>query len=267
MGRLAAAGFGAWAAMLAPAEVHASERVDLELVLAVDVSMSMDAREIDLQRQGYVRAFRSSEVIGSILQNGEGRIAVTYMEWAGDTHVRFAVPWRLIDSETAAGGFADELENLTPTRVDRTSISNALAAAARAFEDNQWDGARKVIDLSGDGPNNEGDPLPRIRDELVAQGVTINGLALMINPGSKSLGIDNLDEYYTQCATGGPGAFVLAVRNWSQFPDALRLKLHLEITGRQLPAQFTPVSLPPLVDCQVGEKIWRDFLRRIGGKG
>jgi len=267
MTRLAAAVSCAFLGISASNPLCAKEQVDLELVLAVDVSMSMDADEIGLQRQGYVEAFRSPDVIHAILQNGEGKIVVTYMEWAGETHVRFAVPWRLIDSAAAANRFADELEDLVPTRVDRTSISNALAAAGQAIEDNRWEGLRKVIDLSGDGPNNDGVPLPGIRDELVVRGITINGLALMVNPGSQSLGIDNLDEYYAQCAIGGSGSFVLPVRDWSQFSSGLRLKLHLEITGRQLPAQIIPAAVSAPVDCLIGEKIWRDFLRRIGGRG
>ncbi len=245
----------------------ANERVDLELVLAVDVSMSMDADEINLERRGYIEAFRSPQTVAAILQSGEGRIAVTYMEWASENHIRFAVPWQLIDDEASALRFADEIEAIVPTRVDRTSISNALMVAGRAFGDNRWEGARKVIDLSGDGPNNDGNPLPGARDELVAQGVTINGLAVMVKPGSQSLGIDNLDEYYTQCATGGSGAFVLAVRDWSQFPAALRLKLHLEITGAQPPLRPIPAAATTPVDCQIGEKIWQEFLRHIGGRG
>lgn len=257
----------AWQAMATE-----SVAVDVELVLAVDISMSMDEDEIGLQRRGYLEAFRSPDLIEAIRANGLGRIAITYMEWAGTGQTRFVVPWRLIDSPEAMARFADELERAQPGRIDRTSISGALAAAGDAFAANGFEGRRRIIDISGDGPNNDGEALPAMRDRLVADGIVINGLALMVKPGSQGLGIDNLDEYYRACVTGGSGSFVLAVRDWRQFPRALKLKLLQEIA---VPPAATPEPGSRLhqaqyaddaVDCEIGEKIWRDFIDRFGGR-
>ncbi|MFZ1815281.1 MAG: DUF1194 domain-containing protein [Rhizobiaceae bacterium] len=247
--------------------------VDLELVLAVDVSMSMDPSEVALQREGYMEALGSREVIEAILQNGEGRIAITYMEWAGQSHSRFAVPWTLIDSPEAALHFLKRLAMSPPSRVDRTSISSALLAAGQSFEDNGFEGYRRVIDISGDGPNNQGDALPGIRNWLVDQGIVINGLALMYKKGSRNFGIDNLDDYYRNCVAGGHGSFVLPVRTRQGFALALKRKLLQEITNRQLPnavetPRFLSVSMPVSTgdfDCQVGEKIWKRFIDQFGG--
>lgn len=260
------------------------KEIDLELVLAVDVSMSMNPEEISLQRQGYLDAFSDRTVVDAILTTGSGRVAVTYMEWAGKEHVRFAVPWMLIDSHESAARFVEALKGDTPTRVDRTSISNALAQAGAAFDANDWHGLRRIIDISGDGPNNEGERLPRIRDELVASGITINGLAVMVEGAPLGMGIDNLDEYYRQCVTGGSGSFVLSVRNWAHFSRALELKLLQEITGtsvpggqwpeydwmlQPVPAQHVPQSRYTFakdrpVDCEIGERIWRRFMETFG---
>jgi hypothetical protein len=253
-----AAGF-----LLAPAKARADIPVDLELVLAVDVSMSMDPDEIALQRKGYIEAFRSPEVVRAILETGEGRVAVTYMEWAGHRFSRFAVPWQLIDSVESAARFVEMLEADEPSRVDRTSISAALTTAAASFEGNGYRGKRKVIDVSGDGPNNDGETLPAMRDELVAEGIVINGLAIMAKPAPYGLGIDDLDEYYRQCVTGGNASFVLAIRDWGQFSRAIRYKLLQEITGAEPPARLWRVRQEEY-DCRIGEKIWADFQRKIG---
>ncbi|GIL00956.1 MAG: hypothetical protein BroJett030_08550 [Alphaproteobacteria bacterium] len=252
-----------------PAMATEPVAVDVELVLAVDISMSMDEDEIGLQRRGYLEAFRSPDLIEAIRSNGLGRIAITYMEWAGIGQIRFVVPWRLIDGPEAMARFADELERAQPGRIDRTSISGALVAASEAFDANGFEGRRRIIDISGDGPNNDGEALPAMRDRLVANGIVINGLALMIKPGSQGFGIDNLDEYYRACVTGGSGSFVLAVRDWRQFPRALKLKLLQEIADpppepgpRLHQAQYADDE----VDCEIGEKIWRDFIDRFGGR-
>lgn len=267
--------------LLGASSPESDREVDLELVLAVDVSMSMNAEEISIQRRGYLDAFAKDSLIEAILNNGSGRVAVTYMEWAGKEHVRFVVPWMLIDSRAAARRFVEALAGDTPSRVDRTSISNALAHAGEAFEQNRWDGLRRIIDVSGDGPNNEGDRLPAIRDSLVEDGIVINGLAVMIDGAPLGMGIDNLDEYYRACVTGGPGSFVMTVSDWSQFATALELKLLQEITGMPLPpdlAQARPEFMPAQyfppskygyakdrpVDCHIGEKIWQRFMETFG---
>ena len=271
-------------ALAAASDYDWEKEIDLELVLAVDVSMSMNPQEISLQRQGYLDAFSNEAVVEAILMTGSGRVAVTYMEWAGKEHVRFAVPWMLIDSHESAKRFVEALKGDTPSRVDRTSISNALTQAGAAFDANDWHGLRRIIDISGDGPNNEGERLPGIRDELVARGITINGLAVMVEGAPLGMGIDNLDEYYRHCVTGGSGSFVLSVRNWAHFARALELKLLQEITGttkpmwqwpeaewmlQPVPAQVVPQSRYSFakdrpIDCEIGERIWRRFMETFG---
>lgn len=261
-------------ALLAAAQRPASQsEVDLELVLAVDVSMSMNADELAFQRQGYLEALSNPDIVEAMLTTGSGRVAITYMEWAGEEHAQFVVPWMLIDSRESARAFVKKLTAEDPVRVDRTSISNALIKAGAAFGDNEWQGLRRVIDISGDGPNNAGEHLPAARDRLVEEGITVNGLALQVEGAPLGLGIDYLEDYYRACVTGGSGSFVMSVRNWSQFSRALQLKLLQEITGlpRERPmlqrADYDPIkgiapkSAKP-VDCQIGEKIWNRFMRQ-----
>ena len=242
-----------------------AERVDLELVLAVDASRSMDRDEKLLQRRGYVEAFRSPDVINAITGGGFGKIAVAYLEWAGYGSTRVVVDWTLIDSKEAALAFATRLESDDPQRLSRTSISNAIHMASDMFGTSPWQGLRRVIDVSGDGPNNHGHPITSMRDAIVAKGVIINGLPLMIRNSTFGFGIENLDEYYADCVIGGTGAFVLPVYSWEKFPEAVRRKLVLEIAGAAEPvllhrASDDSVMAPgegrPRVDCMIGEKLW-----------
>ena len=140
----------------------------------------MDIQEQLLQRRGYVEAFKSKEVIDAITQGGYGKIAVLYMEWAGTGIANIVVPWTLIDSRDAAFEFSELLKQQTPHRLSRTSISNALGYASAQFGTSPWKGLRKVIDVSGDGPNNQGLPVTAARDKAVKAGIIINGLPLMI---------------------------------------------------------------------------------------
>jgi hypothetical protein len=252
--------------------------VDVELVLAVDVSWSMDFEEQLIQREGYAGAFQSEEVIEAILYGGYGRVAVTYMEWAGMGSQEVVVPWTLIDSAEAAQAFAAELASGTPRHFRRTSISGAIDFAAALFDDSPYDGIRKVIDISGDGPNNQGGPVAMARDRAVEAGITINGLPLMTNAPGQGLGyaIPDLDQYFAECVIGGGLAFMIPVTTWQEFPMAVRRKLVLELAGelpeeehlraagpafpdeaRVIRAQAAPVE-PELSssDCLVGEKIW-----------
>ena len=238
--------------------------VDLELVLAVDVSRSMDYEEQIIQRNGYVAAFRSDEVIQAILEGGLGRISVTYMEWAGELLTNVVVPWTLIDSREAALAFAGRLEETTPRRLSRTSISNALDNSQGLFGTGGWKGVRRVVDVSGDGPNNQGLPVEGMRDRLVNAGIIINGLPLMVRTSTFGFGIENLDEYYADCVIGGTGAFVIPVYDWKEFPAAVRRKLVLEIAGRTprtMHAGFTQFAQADTgrakVDCLIGEKLWQ----------
>jgi len=245
---------------------RAEEMADLELVLAVDISRSMDREEQIIQRDGYVQAFRSPDVINAILGGGLGRISVTYMEWASETATQVVVPWTLIDSRESAFAFADQLAQRMPSRLSRTSISGAILASGTLFGKGAWRGVRRVIDVSGDGPNNNGGPVEAARDMLVSQGIVINGLPLLVREDPYGMSIRNLDDYYYDCVIGGTGSFMIAVRDWEGFAEAVRRKLVLEIAGRE--PMLIPAAMPvaaaadrPKVDCMIGEKLWMQRMR------
>jgi hypothetical protein len=247
--------------------VSAKEYADLELVLAVDVSRSMDQDEQRLQRDGYVSAFRDVQVHKAIQGGPNGRIAVTYVEWAGHAIQSVVVPWRIVGSKESALAFADELKSKPITRQRRTSISAALLKSAELFEGSPVWGLRRVIDVSGDGANNSGSPVATIRDQVVASGIVINGLAIVMARGVGAYSyfdLPDLDRYFKDCVVGGPGSFVLSINNKTEFATAIRQKLLLEIAGMvpmRLPklhrAQFHPTEK---YDCLVGEKRLRQYL-------
>jgi hypothetical protein len=242
----------------APPAFGAGEPVDLELVLAVDVSGSMDFYEQHLQRSGYVSAFRHPDVITAIGIGAHGRIAVTYIEWAGPFLQTVTVPWRIIADRDGALAFAAELEAAPITSARGTSISDGLMFAASLFGGSDTLPERRAIDVSGDGPNNMGFPVVPIRDEIVADGITINGLPILIRPtqnGGPSRVVP-LDIYYEDCVIGGPGAFMITVDDPSRFELAIRRKLVLEIAAlapQVIPAQLT-YRPEPRVDCLIGER-------------
>lgn len=256
-------------ALSGPARAQPAElAVDLELVLAVDVSLSMDVDEQRLQREGYVAAFRHKQVIEAIKLGGWSRIAVTYVEWAGTGLHRVVIPWTLIDGRDTALAFAGKLARGEPTHMFRTSISGGLLFAASLFDNNGYKGTRRVIDVSGDGPNNHGLPVTQARDQVVAKRITINGLPVVLKRSSKFgyFDLPNLDVYYEDCVIGGFGAFLVTVRDKREFAPAIRRKLILEIAGkhpRLIKAQ-TPPKKPPRIDCLIGEKMW---IRWRGGRG
>ncbi len=241
------------------AQQASTVEVDLELFLAVDVSRSMSPQELDIQRRGYAEALKSPDVIGAIRGGMLGRIAVTYVEWAGAGSQRVIVPWTLIEAEEDASAVADRITAFFDESLRRTSISGAMDYARRAFDDNGFTGLRRVIDISGDGPNNQGRPVLEARADVRAEGIIINGLPLMTEDALSNIwGIPDLDVYYENCVIGGPGSFVLPVRGWSEFPAAVRRKLVLEIADAApaamvIEAQFTA---PSAYDCMVGEKLW-----------
>lgn len=230
--------------------------VDLELVLAVDVSGSMDAGERLLQRDGYVQAFLHPDVIAAIGSGFTGRIAVSYVEWAGPRSQTMVMPWRVIDGKKTAEAVSAELARAESPRIRGTSISGALAFSGALFDGNGFAGGRQVIDISGDGPNNMGLPVVPVRDAVLARGVTINGLPVTLRPsGSWGLPAGLLDLYYEDCVIGGPGAFFVSVQAPEQLADAIRRKLVLEIAGREpglVPAQLA--QAPSRIDCLIGEK-------------
>ena len=246
---------------------HAETIVDLELVLAVDVSHSMDAAEQRLQRSGYVAAFRHRDIIRAIETGPNGRIAVAYLEWGEQSFQALVIPWRIIASASDAKAFANELERRRITVAKQTSISGALTTATTLILKNDIKSLRQVIDVSGDGPNNSGYPVTAARDATLRQGIVINGLPFVIDRPddiSSFFAVPDIDRYYTECVIGGPGAFTMRVSNKDEFETAIRRKLLLEIAGAQPPgrplvhkAQFRTTRSN--YDCLVGEKKWDSF--------
>ncbi len=232
--------------------------VDLELVIAVDVSYSMEIDEQHLQRQGYVDAFRRPEIAEALQRGPLGRIAVTYIEWGGSA-VQI-VPWTLIDGRATAAQFSDALRRQPIRRISFTSISNALVFARKLFQTSPFRGTRRVIDVSGDGPNNAGVPAPVGRNTTVAQGIVIDGLPIMLKTTPDSASIPDLDVYYRECVIGGDGAFLLKVTNVSQFAETILRKLVIEISGLEVSGtpqrQTSPVRVqyPRPYNCFIGEE-------------
>jgi hypothetical protein len=244
------------------AGLAADTPVDLELVLAVDVSRSMDLDEQALQRNGYVEAFRHKEVIEAIASGPQGRIAVSYVEWAGPSYQQVLVPWTVIEGEAAARAFADRLVQAPISRERGTSIANSLLFVGTTFTGNGLAGSRRVIDVSGDGPNNMGVPVETARDPLVAEGVTINGLPIMIKRAGGFASIENLDIYYEDCVIGGPGAFLVTVTDIRNLASAIRRKLVLEIASRPVLLQkAAETKSEPRIDCMIGEKLREQWMR------
>jgi len=238
--------------------------VDVELVLAVDISYSMDPDEQALQREGYVQALTSREFLTAVREGAHGKIAVTYVEWAGATNQAVVMPWRLIDGPESADAVAAEIARAPYRRASRTSISGALQFSKPLFDTSGYRGLRRVIDVSGDGVNNSGPLVTIVRDDVIAAGITINGLPIMYKrTNTGMMDIDQLDIYYEDCVIGGAGAFVIPIRDRSKFVEATRTKLVLEIAGRQPEARVIPASADkPRISCTIGERLWQD---RWGG--
>jgi hypothetical protein len=232
---------------------QAQTEVDLALVLAVDASSSMDEDEQNLQRQGYADAFRSPLVQRAIRSGALGRIAVIYMDWAEDFDQRIVVPWSLIGDEEQALIFAGRLEK-QPIRRDlgATSISGAIDFARRLLSSVPFEAARKVIDISGDGRNNHGQPVAEARERALLQGITINGLPLVFRRLDGLWDSTDIGRYYHDCVIGGAGAFSVPVANAANFAEAIRIKLMREIA---LPAAQPRIRLAqdePPTDCREG---------------
>lgn len=240
----------------------AAEEVDVELALMVDVSRSMLPNELALQRRGYAEALRSDEVLGAVESGFLGRVALSYMEWSWSSESRIIVPWTLIETREDAEAFANALESPLNAGSGRTSIAFAIEFATRSILENDFNGLRQVIDISGDGPNNAGPWVNDSRDRALAEGMIINGLPLMTRDGAgRAWHIDDLDLYYRACVIGGPGAFVVPVHEWKDLAEAVRQKIVLELADAT--GTFWPAQAPPDYDCQIGEKLWEEFRRRI----
>jgi hypothetical protein len=224
--------------------------VDVELVLAVDISQSMDEKEFALQRAGYVEALRHPDFIKAVRSGATGRVALAYFQWAGTIRDDAVIGWQVIDGSDSVNAFADKIA-ARPFRSFRgTSISGALAFGAELFEGNAFAGERSVIDISGDGPNNIGPPVTTTRDAALAKGIVINGLPILISPSPT---FSHLDRYYADCVTGGPGSFVLPIYAASEFTTAIRRKLILEVSGIAGPITVRLDGAAP-VDCLQGER-------------
>jgi len=247
---------------LAAGGARADEPVDVELVLAVDVSYSMDLDELALQRDGYMRAVTSPEFLNALRLGPNGRVAIAYVEWAGIDEQKLVVDWTFISGARDAERFAQAIRQAPLRRVYRTSISGAIEYSAGLIEQNGIRGLRRVIDISGDGTNNQGPLVDAARDAVVARGITVNGLPLMLKEVAGSmLDIGQLDIYYEDCVIGGPGAFVIPVRGTHEFADAIKTKLVLEIAGVVPPNQ--PLIRPanadaPRISCTIGERMWME---------
>lgn len=226
-----AAGVLAASVVLRPA--HARETVDLELVLAVDVSGSIDEEEAILQRKGYIDALNHPQVLAAIKAGYHGRIAVIYIEWAGDHYQKLVADWTVIGDAAGARKFTDAVAKVPVTVELWTSISGAIAYTARLFDPERFSSKRRVIDISGDGPNNRGENVTVTRDMAVRMGITINGLAIVNDRPSRygMMPMSNLDYYYEDCVIGGRGAFVVVAESFADFARAVRRKLILEIAG------------------------------------
>jgi hypothetical protein len=217
---------------LAFAQPAGAEEVELELVLLADASGSIDMDETLFQRSGYAAAITDAEVLRAIAGTAYGRIAVTYVEWAAmDTH-DVVVPWTIIDGEEAAAGFADAL--LPPPRraFGRNAIGSALLFGKDLIEQNDIEGWRRVIDFSGDSANNwNGPPIETARAEVLAAGITINGLAVLCRACNGRPSGPELETLYAERIIGGTGAFVVTAESEDSFAEAVKRKLILEISG------------------------------------
>jgi hypothetical protein len=241
-------------------------RVDLELVLAVDVSYSMELDEQRLQRQGYVAAFLEPALIEAIENGPVGRIAVTYVEWGGSAVQ--VTPWTLIDGRGTAAQYSELLRRQPIRRIAFTSISNTLAFTRRLFDYSPFEGSRHVIDISGDGPNNSGVPAPVARNSTVARGITIDGLPIMLktHAASDSAAIPDLDAYYRECVIGGDGAFLVKVTDSGEFARAILRKLIIEISGLEIsrlsPQTVRAAQFGEGYNCFIGEEMQERMIGR-----
>jgi hypothetical protein len=236
-----------------PSDAEAQIQVDVALVLAVDVSYSVDPAKSILQREGYVDAFRSVPVAQAILSGPLGRVAVAYVEWAGEAHQRVLIPWTVIDSQDASLAFADTLASHPLWHAPGTSISGAIDFSTSLFGPVQIEAVRRVVDISGDGANNDGRPVANARDDAVASGFIITGLPIEVGRFPGEDGLEALNPYFRDCVIGGLGAFTAPVVTPSQFGHAIRTKLIREISSEETrPPVIKAVGVSP-AHCLSGE--------------
>lgn len=217
-----------------PAAAAAAEQVDLLLVLAADVSRSVDNAKFQLQREGYAAAISDPRVLDAIRSGRNGRVGLTFVEWSGAGSQRVLIDWTTIGDAETARGFGDRLLEAPRSFADRTSISGAIEFAMGQLARAPYESARRTIDVSGDGTNNAGRDVTLARDEAVAQGITINGLVILSetplawNPDHTNPP-GGLQNYYRNNVIGGPGAFVLVAENFNSFGQAIVKKMIAEV--------------------------------------
>jgi Protein of unknown function (DUF1194) len=250
---------------LAAEPAGAIEQVDLELVITTDVSYSVDDMEARMQREGAVTAFRSKEVVEAIKSGSLGKIAVAYIDFSNANASRVVVDWQVVHDQASAEAFADAIAVARKTDGVQTSISSGIALAARMIDDNDYEGMKKVIDVSGDGPNNEGRRVDHVRDEVLAKGIIINGLPIVTEADKFDVYyLPDLDKYYAGCVIGGPGAFIQVANGFADLARALRRKLVLEISDAGKPdplfvkvaaGQRTSGRIAYERGCDIGERM------------
>ena len=227
-------------ALLRSTKARATVPVDVELILAVDVSRSVDPEEQELQFSGYEAAFRDRRLIEGIMGGPVGAIACQMFTWS-DWHIQtIVVPWTRLDSDASANGFADAIAAAPRRTWLYTSISGAMDFAARQFGQG-FEGTRKVVDISGDGVNNSGRPVAEAREEALAQGIVLNGLAVLDrqpSPFAQTSGLPPLDTYYREEVIGGPGAFLVVAEGFPAFEAAVRRKIIREIAAVPAPGSL-----------------------------
>lgn len=217
-----------------------NEEVDIELILAVDISGSVDSMEARTQREGYIAALTHPSVIGAIQSAFHGKIAMSYVEWAGTYSQNQLIDWTMISDEASAHAFASILISVPLNQSHGTSISHAIDFCVDLFDDNGYAGIRRVIDISGDGTNRNGRPVTDARNAAIARGITINGLPIILDDRPEPRGRFgmrrelHLDQYYNDNVIGGPGAFLVVAEDYQAFRGAILSKLIREIA--QVPA-------------------------------
>jgi len=219
---------------------RAQEQVDLLLVLASDVSRSVDTRKFQLQREGYAAALSNRRVVEAIQSGPHGKIAICFVEWSGATSVKLVIDWTIVGDAASARKIGDQMLELPRSFADRTSISAGLEFAFAQLERSPFKAARRTIDVSGDGTNNSGRDIASVRDEVTAKGVTVNGLVILSdsplpwNPEHTNPP-GGLGEYYRRNVIGGPGAFVMVAENHDSFGQAIVKKMIAEIAWNAPP--------------------------------
>jgi len=234
-----------------PAPFEPLIEVDLQLIIATDVSGSVSHNEAFLQRKGVADAFRHREVITAIESGSHGRIAGAYVDWSSRFYNQVLVDWTMIDGEEAALEYANVLMRTPRTRGQGTSISDVLEFSMAVLEISPYRSAKQVIDISGDGPNRSGRPLLEVKEEVVSKGIVINGLPVVDPYGWDEF--SNLAEYFRGCVIGGPGAFVQVAEGFADFSRAIRRKLVLELSELQpeeIRPELLPRNRPPLIRTQ-----------------